>query len=555
MVNRIQVRRDTLANFVAFGVVPANGEPIAVVDAAAGRATSYVIGDGVSTVDQLPALSKGDTGDPAPIDGVPQFHGVQQTSYGHSFGQVQSPPNVWPLSVYPTRLRDALQTDPSLYQNRTVSGSNMTQIAAKAASTWSDGTGGIVTLMGNQNSVGQGQSESSFKDALRSFISTIRGSTGTPPLLLIIKDTTCTQTGYKRYSPAPTDNDVARFNRYVDDVVAESAYDWVVVADPQDAGWDPTIMTCPDGQHPNDLGMAHIAATALNVLRHVPWRPGLNIGVSSVVGTAPSAISIAATPGNGTATITRSGGLGAGVTYALYRGSTPTGTPVATNFPFTDTGLSNGTPVSYVATAKNAYGAVTSSVVTVSPAVPTLHIVDSFDRADSSNLGSADSGQPWITGGTDGFGVLANAAARGATTVAGTTADSLAVIATDAADIDLSIVVAALSTTGGLGPIWRFSDASNYWLIDALPNATAKLYKKVAGTFSSVADLGVTLVAGDTLRVVTAGPTHTVYVNATQRAAASDGFNGTATSHGMRIANNVVGSPVSDRKLDSFTIQ
>jgi hypothetical protein len=59
---RIQVRRDTLANFVAAGVVPKNGEPIAIVDPATGRAVSYVIGDGVSTVDRLPALSKGDPG-------------------------------------------------------------------------------------------------------------------------------------------------------------------------------------------------------------------------------------------------------------------------------------------------------------------------------------------------------------------------------------------------------------------------------------------------------------------------------------------------------------
>jgi lysophospholipase L1-like esterase len=59
----IRVRRDTLANFVAAGYVPDNGEPIGLIGSD-GKATAYLIGDGTSTVNQLPALSKGDKGDP-----------------------------------------------------------------------------------------------------------------------------------------------------------------------------------------------------------------------------------------------------------------------------------------------------------------------------------------------------------------------------------------------------------------------------------------------------------------------------------------------------------
>ncbi len=43
-IRQIRVRRDRLANWT--GVVPANGEPIAITDGD-GRATDYKIGDGV----------------------------------------------------------------------------------------------------------------------------------------------------------------------------------------------------------------------------------------------------------------------------------------------------------------------------------------------------------------------------------------------------------------------------------------------------------------------------------------------------------------------------
>ena len=71
---QILVRRDTLANFVSKGVVPLNGEPIGLIGSD-GKTTAYLIGDGVSTVDELPALSKGDPG-PKGDPGLPGTNGV-----------------------------------------------------------------------------------------------------------------------------------------------------------------------------------------------------------------------------------------------------------------------------------------------------------------------------------------------------------------------------------------------------------------------------------------------------------------------------------------------
>lgn len=83
--DQILVRRDTLANFVARGVVPANGEPIGLIGSD-GKTTAYLIGDGVSTVDQLPALSKGDPG-PQGNPGLPGTNGVAtDTAVGQNIG-------------------------------------------------------------------------------------------------------------------------------------------------------------------------------------------------------------------------------------------------------------------------------------------------------------------------------------------------------------------------------------------------------------------------------------------------------------------------------------
>lgn len=85
--------------------------------------------------------------------------------------------------------------------------------------------------------------------------------------------------------------------------------------------------------------------------------------------TAPTSISLTASPGDGTVTVNLAGGAGA-TSFALYRGTVASGDPIAVSFPYTDTVVSNGTAVSYIATASNAVGTVTSPVVTVTPNAP-----------------------------------------------------------------------------------------------------------------------------------------------------------------------------------------
>ncbi|MCS6570342.1 hypothetical protein NYQ35_16165 [Curtobacterium flaccumfaciens pv. flaccumfaciens] len=487
---------------------------------------------------------------------LPQFHGVRYTAYGHSFGQVQNPKNSWAGALYPARIRDLIRADASIYQNQTANGLTMDQIATRAQSTWTDGNGGLVTLMGNQNSVGTRQTEAAFKSALRSFITTILGATGAPPTLLIFKDTTCTATGYGRYSPAPTDANVAVYNQYISDVVGEFSGGWIVVADPVADGWDPQTMTAADGQHPNERGAAHLARSGLKALASVPYRPGLNLGVAgSLVPTPPSALSLSAVAGDGQVTVSRSGGAGPAVSYALYRGTVATGTPIATSFPFTDTGRTNGSPVTYIATATNAYGTTTSATVTATPnGTVTATVYDSFTRADNTtSLGNAETGQPWVVSGVDPWGISGGTAYRPVTTGA---SDTLATISASAT-VDMTVVIAQASNangTGGMGPVWRYSDANNFWLIDISAGATA-VYKKVAGSFVSVGTISTLIAAGDTIRVTASGSTHTIYINGAQAYTTTDAFNSTATSHGMRTATAGTGGYSSAaRRFDSFKV-
>jgi len=214
-----------------------------------------------------------------------QFHGVRYYAYGHSFGQVQTPANCYAGSVYPARLRDLLHADSTLYANRTISGASMDTIVTDLTGSWTKGTPGLVSLLGNQNSAGNGWTEADFKTQVRAFLNHLTSGVEFPPTILIIKDTTCTATGYARYGGGTyNDAKVAAFNGYLTDVIAEYPGAPIVVADPMGDGWNPATMTAPDGQHPNDRGQAHIVASCLKALNAAPYRQGLNLGIQASAG-------------------------------------------------------------------------------------------------------------------------------------------------------------------------------------------------------------------------------------------------------------------------------
>lgn len=101
----------------------------------------------------------------------------------------------------------------------------------------------------------------------------------TPPTVLISKPIRPTAAAYLSfYGTGRTEANRAAYDTIIDTVVATYPSDGsVLVADPNAAGWDESTMEGPDGLHPNDRGMAHIAATVVNKLATVGFRAGQNI--------------------------------------------------------------------------------------------------------------------------------------------------------------------------------------------------------------------------------------------------------------------------------------
>lgn len=359
--------------------------------------------------------------------------------------------------------------------------------------------------------------------------------------------------------------DLAVFKADLAEIVAE--YPTFVYADLNQPGWDSSMLT-DDGKHPNDKGCAWIASRAHQALVDAPaWSTGLHVlnaapqaaytpptgpvapsggqdgtGVAGSGGTpvAPTALTIAATPGNGEVTITASGGTGSGVTYALYRDTTATGTPIATSFPFTDTGLTSGTPVSYIATATNAGGSVTSNVATATPApVSVTAVADTFNRADAPLAGSTTTtgGKVWALDGS----TIPTVVSQQVKAAAGGSGNSAVTVDCGSADGDVQATLAALSgATASMisGLCLRYVDANNYLSVQIRRSGTDQewaLVKRVAGTATVVspgrADVPA---AGDVVKAEMRGDTIRVLINGAERVPPQTVTEFTsATKHGL----------------------
>ena len=174
-------------------------------------------------------------------------------------------------------------------------------------------------------------------------------------------------------------------------------------------------------------------------------------------------------------------------------------------------------------------------------------VYDSFDRANSTNsLGNADTGQMWINSVVLGnpIGISSNAA------YSASAVDCTAVVDCVSSDGALSIVVGAFDDHTGI--TFRYSDDSNY-VYAVVSNSVSKFYVigKLAGTSfggSSAAGYyisGVTLSAGDTLKIVMSGTSITVYVNGVSKGTLTITQNSTNKKHGIKINGTTA-------RIDSF---
>ena len=164
-------------------------------------------------------------------------------------------------------------------------------------------------------------------------------------------------------------------------------------------------------------------------------------------------------------------------------------------------------------------------------------LADTFQRADSATLGTAETGQTWTTV-TGGIGITSNLAQIN--TGAGT---SLAIVDAGIANGSIECAWRYAGASSGNGMILRWIDSSNY-LFTAIESAggTLKLYKYDAGALTALATvtgIGMTGDAWHQVKVTMRGSVITVSINGVQKinhslSAANQTKYGNATVIGLR---------------------
>ena len=153
-------------------------------------------------------------------------------------------------------------------------------------------------------------------------------------------------------------------------------------------------------------------------------------------------------------------------------------------------------------------------------------ISDRFERADSSDIGSADTGQLWLEAG--GVASITNRQGRPTT---GTIAHI------DTGDADGYIALSVHNRVAGLGAariVARFTDVNNYLFFgEDVGDGFYKIQKKEAGLISTLQASATAAADGDELRLELNGSTITAKVNDVQVATTTSTLNQTETKHGF----------------------
>lgn len=280
--------------------------------------------------------------------------------------------------------------------------------------------------------------------------------------------------------------------------------------------------------HPTDVTQPDIAAAVMNkvILAGGPIDPT----PASVV-VSPASPSIAAAATQAFTAVVRNAASQIIVGATVSWSSLAPGVATINSSTGVATGVSAGS-----ATIRATAGAVHGdAALTVTAGAVTL-ASDTFNRADNASvLGSTDGGTlsplAWTTHlGT--FGISSNRAAQ--TAAAGTY--YTATINPAVTDGKLTITIPVVDVAFAYGICARLSDASNFIHIEYSAGALS-LYKRVAGSFTSLGSQTLSLVAGDTIGLKIAGNVISVYWNGALQFSATDSFNNTATRWGLVTAS------------------
>lgn len=161
---------------------------------------------------------------------------------------------------------------------------------------------------------------------------------------------------------------------------------------------------------------------------------------------------------------------------------------------------------------------------------PTVDVYDIFRRPNVGSLGTTTNDVTWDV--STNWGIVSNMAQN--------TGTALAALETNKSDC---VITQRLNTvndsSGSVGPVFRYSDDSNYWGI-----VGHTLFKRVGGTLDYMDSQWPHTASGDTVRVVLSGNSIRVLVDRGSTgvfdmvADESDSFNNDATMHGMRASGS-----------------
>lgn len=161
-------------------------------------------------------------------------------------------------------------------------------------------------------------------------------------------------------------------------------------------------------------------------------------------------------------------------------------------------------------------------------------VSDSFDRANASVLGSADTGQPWTN--FYNWGITSNKAVFNSSGNEGT-----AVIDAGVADCTVQATI-----TGANASLCVRSARTVVGTFSEFVATRTEVYRRSGGSWTFVGTFSSAFADGDVQKVVLSGTSHTWYKNGASVLSYTSTFNQTETEHGIRSSGTST--------FDDFTI-
>ncbi|MGX2958056.1 hypothetical protein JNUCC23_02035 [Peribacillus sp. JNUCC 23] len=176
---------------------------------------------------------------------------------------------------------------------------------------------------------------------------------------------------------------------------------------------------------------------------------------------------------------------------------------------------------------------------------PIIIAKDSFNRADSTSLGNAETGQPWIVQASEVYEIKNNAV----NLKTGGINYSQILVNTPKSDGVLFLDVKFYSNEKG-GIVFRNRDNSNFLHYVITPTGL-ELTKYVANTATLLGNYGFTPAHGTVYKLVVVlnGDIITAYIDGVQKIQVAETYNKTETKHGIR---NPLGFAIS---FDNFKME